>query len=121
MTLEEAKDILEYSDKDYFMETLYETYHQSNVKRFEKAIDTVLKALEEPEDIYPLTIIKDRYSGAYSHGIYTAWNLDFEEIPTEINDEDVICHGFWLENKIIVGKGNTPIEAMHNLIELIKE
>lgn len=61
MTLEEAKDILEYSDKDYFMETLYETYHQSNVKRFEKAIDTVLKALEEYEKQLDLDYVRDNY------------------------------------------------------------
>lgn len=117
MTLEEAKEELEYRQDRMRLVNYLPSYNQ----KFYEAIDTVLKALEEPEDIYPLTIIKDRYSGAYSHGIYTAWNLDFEEIPTEINDEDVICHSFWLNNKIPVGKGNTPIEAMHNLIELIKE
>lgn len=26
-------------------------------------------------DIYPLTIVKDRYTGVYSGGIYTAWKL----------------------------------------------
>lgn len=33
------------------------------------------------DEIYPLTIISDRYTGAYSGGEYLAFNLDFDEIP----------------------------------------
>ena len=31
-------------------------------------------------EIYPLTIINDRYAGTYSGGIFTAWNMDYYEI-----------------------------------------
>ena len=67
------------------------------------------------DDIYPLTIIKDRYCGAYSGGLYTAWNLAFECVPVQINFDDVTCSNFWAFNTIKVGKGNTPIEAIENL------
>lgn len=72
------------------------------------------------KDIYPLTIIKDRYTGCYSGGEYTAWNLDFYEIPADIDDEDVECKLFWDNNTIPVGKGETPEEAIKNLEELLK-
>lgn len=35
-------------------------------------------------DIYPLTIIRDRYNDVYSGGKYLAFNLDADEIPTAI-------------------------------------
>ena len=44
MELSEAKEILE--DRDMLIDTLFETYNQSTVKPFDKAIDTVLKALD---------------------------------------------------------------------------
>lgn len=34
-------------------------------------------------ELYPLTIIKDRYSGVYSGGKWLAFNLDPEEIPMD--------------------------------------
>ena len=76
-------------------------------------------AWTDKNDIYPLTIVKDRYSGCYSGGEYTAWNLEPEEIPTEIFYDDVSCYGFWLSNKILVGKGDTPQEAIMNLEKLL--
>lgn len=70
-------------------------------------------------ELYPLTIIKDRYNGVYSGGKYTAWNLEPEKIPKRIFYDDVSCYGFWLRNKVPVGKGNTPLEAIKNLEELL--
>ena len=84
-----------------------------------KKIAEYEEELYSADCIYPLTIVQDRYGGAYSGGKYTAWHLDFEEIPEEINSEDTICHDFWVENEIIVGKGNTPLEAVEKLRELI--
>lgn len=76
--------------------------------------------LTDKNDIYPLTIVKDRYNGCYSDGKYTAWNLETEEIPTEISYDDVTCCYFWADNEIPVGKGETPMEAIQNLEELLK-
>lgn len=72
-------------------------------------------------DIYPLTIISDRYGGTYSGGNFTAWNLFPEDIPPEIFDSDVPCGTFWFEALIfhwldgLVGIGDTIEEAVINL------
>jgi len=66
-------------------------------------------------DIYPLTIVRDRYSGTYSGGKYTAWNLDVEDMPEDISDDDMTCMDFWAVNKIPVGVGATPFEALEDL------
>ena len=46
-------------------------------------------------DIYPLTIVLDRYGGTYSDGVFTAWNCYADEIPTEIDGSDLECWTFW--------------------------
>lgn len=79
-------------------------------------------------EIYPLTIVLDRYRGVYSGGYFTAWNCDFMEVPEEIDLDDVTCYEIWdeiregrfsLKNNfgkpIKVGVGNTPQEAIENL------
>ncbi len=70
---------------------------------------------------YPLTICADRYQGSYSRCAFTAWNLDSHEVPTDKDAGDLQCKKFWLKNKIIVGKGNSPIEAVRDLISKLKE
>lgn len=66
-------------------------------------------------EIYPLTIIFDRYGGTYSGAKFTAWNLEAEQIPTEINDDDCSCDGFWITNDKIVGLGDTAEKAIKDL------
>lgn len=63
------------------------------------------------KQIYPLTIVKDRYGGSYSEGWFLAFNLDPDEVPTEIHSDDMTCMDFWNDFNGIVGKGNTPGEA----------
>ena len=75
-------------------------------------------------EIYPLTIINDRYTGAYSGGEFTAWNMDYYEIPTEPAEDDVTCMLFWGTTKIPVGRGETPQEAVEDLkrrLEALKD
>lgn len=69
------------------------------------------------KDIYPLTVVCDRYAGAYSGGQYTAWNLDCSDVPEEINADDVTCMNFWYrdEKPYIIGIGDTLIEAVKDL------
>lgn len=64
---------------------------------------------------YPLTIVYDRYTGVYSGGKYTAWNLLPWEVPKEIDGDDVECRDFWYNNLIPVGVGDTPEKAVENL------
>ena len=79
------------------------------------------------DKIYPLVIIRDRYTGVYSGGKYTAWSGDVEDIlpPPEVEDEDVICRNFWYEQEknptYIVGKGNTVSEALADLYIKLKQ
>lgn len=73
-------------------------------------------------DIYPLTICKDRYGGCYSKGEYTAWNLDPSEVPTESYEAgDVDCWYFWEHNNIPCGLGDSPEEAVCNLIKKVTQ
>lgn len=75
-------------------------------------------------EIYPLTIINDRYTGTYSGGIFTAWNMDYYEIPTDPDEDDVTCMLFWAKTDIIVGRGETPQEAVDDLkrrLEALKD
>ena len=71
------------------------------------------------DDIYPLTIITDRYNGAYSGGQFLAFGLDHWDIPDEIGSSGLHELNFWddQENSLYVGKGNTIIEACNNLME----
>ena len=65
--------------------------------------------------IYPLTIISDRYTGTYSGAVYTAWNLEAQDIPMEVSGGDPSCMNFWYNFKGVVGLGNTPNEAKKDL------
>lgn len=69
----------------------------------------------QSEPIYPITIVLDRYCGAYSGGIYTAWNLYPENVPKEIDGSDSECMDFWNTNKTLCGKGDTPNAAVASL------
>ncbi len=82
------------------------------------------------EDIYPLTIILDRYNGAYSGGKWLAFNQYYYNIPEEIDDGDVECCVFWSnqrsleknnENYMIIGIGDTIDEAMKDLLKKVNE
>lgn len=76
------------------------------------------------EDLYPLTIIRDRYTGVYSGASFTAWNLDYDEIPYEVSGDDISCHQFWsgLDTAIyVVGKGATVEEAYCDLLQKMGE
>ena len=74
--------------------------------------------------LYPLTVICDRYSGVYSGGKYLAFNNSFDEIPFEICSGDANCMIFWAEeNKYpvyTIGKGDTPLEALEDLIKKLE-
>lgn len=71
-------------------------------------------------DIYPVTIISDRYNGCYSGALWTAWNKYVENIPDGIDAGDNECSDFWGEYDGVVGKGLTPDEALADLAAQIK-
>ena len=67
------------------------------------------------EDIFPLTIVCDRYGGTYSGGKYTAWMLDPWDVPEGIDECDPLCNIFWSHYTEPVGLGATPMQAMEDL------
>ena len=73
------------------------------------------------DEIYPLTITADRYSGTYSGGNFIAWNLDADEVPDDIYSDDCGCHHFWNHNEIVCGKGRTVSEALADLYVKLKD
>lgn len=46
-------------------------------------------------DVYPTTVILDRYSGAYSGGTWVAWGCDVEYVPREPSGGDGEAMQFW--------------------------
>ena len=90
------------------------------------------------EDIYPLTVIRDRYNGTYSGASYLAFNLDSNLVPSEVHESDVPCSYFWdlidegnfVEGKVAhdyrdvvkyVGKGATIEDAVVDLYRKMKD
>lgn len=70
-----------------------------------------------------MTIIEDRYGGAYSGGKWIAcpgdvfWSTtNFLEKFREIWSDDVSCSMWWDEHKDDVGVGQTPEEARQDLL-----
>lgn len=74
------------------------------------------------DDIFPLTIVKDRYMGVYSGGLFTAWHLYSECVPEEIGDDDCTAFDFWNNDSkaYIIGIGKTPDEAVRDLYLKLK-
>lgn len=72
-------------------------------------------------NLYPLTIIRDRYTGVYSGGEFTAWNLYPEDVPEGIDADDVGCSSFFNTTKIIYGRGKTPNDAVMDLISRLEK
>ena len=68
-------------------------------------------------ELYPVTIISDRYNGTYSGASWLAFCLDYNEIPDAVCGSDIDCLNFWQnEGKdMIVGKGASVEEALNDL------
>ena len=73
-------------------------------------------------EIYPLTIIADRYCGLYSGAKFLAFNCFPNELPEGFDsDDNTECSEFWTNNKEPIGLGCTPNEAYHDLNEIISK
>lgn len=83
-----------------------------------------MKDIKKIEDIYPLTVVCDRYMGSYSGGKYLAFNMDaFSVSRFPIDDSDIECMEFWFSEgkNYTIGKGNTVLEAVEDLFLKLKE
>ena len=79
----------------------------------EKGYNSVPK--ERPCDIYPVTIVMDRYEGAASGGKYLAFDCDPWDVPSAIEDADAVADQFWETTTNTIGRGETPQEALNDL------
>ncbi len=72
--------------------------------------------------MYPVTIIKTRYGGAYEGGEWAAFNCGPQYLPWEINSDDITCTKWWGTrwNRDKFGVGNTPQEAYEQLLSKVK-
>ena len=71
---------------------------------------------------YPLTVIRDRYDGCYSGALYTAWPIDYYEVPREVDGSDPECATFWDDaDTNFIGLGYDVQTAVNNLIEKMKK
>lgn len=69
-----------------------------------------------------MIIIEDRYLGSYSGGKWIALNLHYSAVPKEIGSDDSTESDFWSEwDYSYTGLGDTPDEAMHDLIRKNKD
>ena len=113
MTREEAIENLK-----WLLECSYvDSFEDEENEALEMAIKELGKAIPIEKDIYPLTIIQDRYNGTYSGGRYLAFNLDFDDVPLEVIGDDVETANFFYKTKIKYGKGATIMDAVNDLIE----
>ena len=85
-------------------------------------LNAITKKIEMKEldkgNIYPVTIVMDRYTGTYSGGLWLALQCNADEIPDEIGGDDGDENNFWRAHddmKLPIGKGNTPNEALDDL------
>ncbi len=69
------------------------------------------------KEVWPCTIVKDRYGGVYSGAKWVAWPCDGDDVPGAPTEDDVTCHNFWHDFKGYVGKGRTPCAALEDLLE----
>ena len=133
MTAEEVASLTQIIRDNESKDSEYERENAREVRRSKMSEYELAQ-----EDIYPLTVIRDRYNGTYSGASYLAFNLDSNFVPSEIHDSDVPCSYFWdlidegnfVEGKVArdyrdivkyVGKGATIEDAVIDLYHKMKD
>jgi hypothetical protein len=85
-------------------------------------MNTITKKIELESlakgELYPVTIVMDRYGGVYSNAKWLAIQCDNTQVPDEIWSDDGDEMNFWRSHKdseLPIGKGETPNEALEDL------
>lgn len=81
------------------------------------------------DDLYPVTIVSTRYGGTYEGKAWAAFNAGPEQLSHPMqpyydwDGGDYECQVWWADNGKMpyVAVGNTPNEALKNLINKQKE
>lgn len=71
--------------------------------------------------MWPVTIVKTRYSGIYEGGQWAAFNQHTEDIPAAAMGSDMTCAAWWEYASQGVGVGPDPNSALADLINKKKE
>ena len=66
-------------------------------------------------DLYPVTIVANRYGGIYEGGLFGAFPVDAIAIPFASYGIDIDCLEWWSAYGDLVGIGNTPDSALQDL------
>lgn len=96
--------------KDEFFRIITEpaVEDDSNVQLVTDDPDTALQLIGDV-----IVVDEDRYIGSYSGYRFTAW---INRVPFEASGGDTLCADFWMQNKTIFGGGQTPDDAVSDLI-----
>ena len=104
-----------------------EILQSHNVYTWTKYHELLPQYEKDLDNFYPLCVLKDRYGGAYSNGEWTAWIDGIDYIPEGVFSDDVECLSTWRElqerrkeGKAIYGTGNTPEEALRDIVRAYK-
>lgn len=104
-----------------------EILQSHNVFSWDKYHELLPQYEKDLDNFYPLCVLKDRYCGGYSNGEWTAWVNGIDYIPEGVFSDDVECMMAWgdlrrerKEGKTIYGVGNTPEEALRDIVRAYK-
>ena len=100
-------------------------YRMNNEKKW------FLETVRKPEDIYPVTIIRDRYNGVYSKFSYIAFYADLDWLCSQYEGycgDDASCREWWVNvrreqyriNGAFIGGGSSPTLALNDLFNNMK-
>lgn len=110
-------------DEDRLREWLGGDWYKSMADTTNKVAD-IINSNNIPDkelpNIYPLTVVNDRYNGTYSGGKYTAWKLYPWGIPEAVFGDDNSCWDYFRSTHDIYGCGDTPDEAVIDLKKTIE-
>ncbi|TYB71228.1 hypothetical protein FXF51_01970 [Nonomuraea sp. PA05] len=67
------------------------------------------------DPLYPVTIVKTRYSGSYEGGTFAAFLTEPWDVPQDAFADDRVAYGWWKEHGGMIGVGDTPDEALASL------
>lgn len=71
-------------------------------------------------DVYPVTIIRSRYQGAYEGAKWVAFNAHLDEVE-DAEGSDVLCAYFFDRYTDPIGRGESPKHAYDDLVRQLNE
>jgi len=73
------------------------------------------------DTVYPVTIVADRYGGAYSGGRWVAFPTSAEGVPDDPFGGDTFAAAWWEDAEgLPIGRGRTPDDALTDLVKRLE-